>query len=82
MFQEVLRGTGKGGELEGRLEAGRLRAKLEPESWVLGHRIRDRVFPPGTVCLPGSCHTHGARTLACGHSAYVSLLSCQAQMKN
>lgn len=38
MFQEVLRGLGKEGELEGGWRP-RLKSELEPESWVLGHRI-------------------------------------------
>ena len=38
-------GTGKGGWSGGRLESGRLKRELEPESWVLGHHIE-------TACLP------------------------------
>lgn len=81
MFQEVLRGLGKEGELEGGWRPGDSRASWDLKAGFLDTASRQRI-PPGTVCLPGSCHTYGARTPACGHSvAYVPLLSCQAQMK-
>lgn len=45
MAQEVLRGLGKEGELEGGWRPGDSRAELEPETWVLGHCIE-------TACPP------------------------------
>ena len=58
MFQKVLQGLGKEGELEGGWRLGDSRRSWNLKAGFLDTISRQRVSP-GIVCLPGSCHTHG-----------------------